>query len=52
MRNGDHHELLRMMDTNGVNSGYWSGTNNSGITEVAENSAFREEKPFAESPWG
>ena len=36
MRNGDHHELLRMMDTNGVNSGYWSGTNNSGITEVAE----------------
>lgn len=33
---GDEHELLRLTNNSGNFSGYWTGTNNSGITEVAD----------------
>jgi len=33
---GDEHELLRLTTSTGGNGGYWSGTNNQGITEIAD----------------
>ncbi len=33
---GDEHELLRLTSTAGANAGYWTGTNNQGITEIGD----------------
>ena len=36
LKEGDVHELLRIDQGGGSKAGYWTGTNNQGITEIAE----------------